>query len=867
MERLIAVGLTPEEVQKSKEKNGDNTLVKQKTKNFFAKFFENLSDPIIRVLIFAVGAQVILTLGRCNWFEIGGILLAILIATTVSTASEYGSELAFSKMRQQSEKSTVRVKRDGRTVTIPGSDIVVGDILFLGAGEEVAADGELIDGTLTVDQSALNGESADVRKCAGAGNPATWELSDRSKVFRGSLVSSGEGVIRVGRVGGQTLYGMIARDIQSETRESPLKLRLSRLARQISWIGYIMAAIVAFTYLFGVLVADFGFDGTRILAAVRDVPFVLSKLIHALTLMITVVVVAVPEGLPMMITVVLSANMKRMLRDRILVKKLVGIETAGSMNILFTDKTGTLTSGRITVDRIIGTTDTYRTVGSLRRNATLWTYLCENARYNSETMYSAGRVVGGNSTDRAIAAFFCKENVPARNVQEKILFTSERKYSAVTLSASSAYTLMKGAPDILLTRVRYALHGDRVIGADTGALLSEYHAAARTGARVVAVILSDPTRADDWIFLCLIVLKDPLRHGVREAVQTVHRAKIQVVMLTGDGKDTAEAIATECGIFTPGTSQLVLDGSRLREMSDEQLSQILPRLRVVSRMLPQDKTRLVRLAQNTGAVVGMTGDGINDAPSLKLADVGFAMGSGTDIAKSAGDIVILDNSLEAIGKTVLYGRTIFCSIRKFITFQLMMNLAACGVSLIGQFLGVENPITIAQMLWINIIMDTLGGLAFAGEAPVASYMNEKPKSREEPILSRRMLSQIVLCGGYTLILCVLFLKLPAFSGFFHSEAAFLTGFYALFVFCGIFNCFTARSGRLRILHGIGKNKPFLVIMTLIALIQCLMIYYGGALFRCVALLAPELMRCIGLAATTLLFDMVRRLFGCLSRPT
>jgi magnesium-transporting ATPase (P-type) len=302
-------------------------------------------------------------------------------------------------------------------------------------------------------------------------------------------------------------------------------------------------------------------------------------------------------------------------------------------------------------------------------------------------------------------------------------------------------------------------------------------------------------------------------------------------------------------------------------MTDDEVKAVLPRLCVVARAMPGDKTRLVKLSQELNLVVGMTGDGVNDAPALKLADVGFCMGSGTDIAKSAADIVILDNSFEAIKKTVLYGRTIFKSIRKFITFQLSMNLSACGVSLIGQFIGIETPITIIQMLWVNIIMDTLGGLAFAGEPAVDHYMQEKPKSRNEQILSKDMLNQIGYTGFFTLFLCVFFLvsdHIKHFYGFYTSTDAFYTAFYALFIFCGIFNCFVARSERLFIMSNISKNKLFILIMLLIVSIQIIMIYFGGAMFRCVPLTTKELFFVINLSFTIIPFDCVRRIIKKLS---
>jgi calcium-translocating P-type ATPase len=379
---------------------------------------------------------------------------------------------------------------------------------------------------------------------------------------------------------------------------------------------------------------------------------------------------------------------------------------------------------------------------------------------------------------------------------------------------------------------------------------------------VLGVAMSNSAFDGELIFVALIAMKDKIRADVYSSVRDVTRAGIQIVMVTGDGKETATAIAEESGILNKKAGHLVITSDELHKMNDDEIKVVLPKIRVISRALPQDKTRLVRLSQEMNLVVGMTGDGINDAPSLKLADVGFSMGSGTDIAKSASDIVILDNSFLAISRTILYGRTIFKSIRKFITFQLTMNLAACGVSLVGQFVGVDTPITIIQMLWVNIIMDTLGGLAFAGEPPLNYYMQEKPKSRDEEILSADMMHQICLCGVYSLVLCIAFLSSKTirimYGGLIPTDK-FYTAFYVLFIFLGIFNCFSARCSRLWILSNIGKNKPFVLIMILISVIQICMVYFGGTVFRCVPLLPYELSFVILLASSVIPFEMARRL--------
>ncbi|MBR3876238.1 MAG: calcium-translocating P-type ATPase, PMCA-type [Clostridia bacterium] len=858
--KKIIEGLSSEEVKRSRELHGDNSLRGEKKRGFFKRFFENLSDPIIRILLIALAIQVIFTFGHTNYFEVGGIIAAILLSTTVSTLSEYRSEQAFEKLREDAQDGLVSVLRDGKIVKILSSDLVVGDIVYLSAGEKIQADGEIISGRISVDQSALNGESAECVKSAG--KDYGWDLSSSSRAFRGSVITDGSAIMRVGRVGGTTYYGMVAKDVQTETRVSPLKLRLGGLASQISKIGYVVASIVGASYLFNSIFIDHGFDFARIALFLKDVPSVVSCLISALTLMITVVVVAAPEGLPMMITVVLSANMKKMLADNILVKKLVGIETAGSMNILFTDKTGTLTVGRPQCERFITVSGVCKGIKQLREMKRIYECLTISAGYNTDVQMVGGEITGGNATDRAIYEFFATESPPTCKVASRLAFNSERKYSSATLE--NGITVTKGAAEIIISKCKYALNknGEQV-RFDLESVFSEYMDAVENGERVIGVAINDGSSSDALTLVALIVMKDKVRRGVREAVMEVSRAGIQVVMITGDGRETATAIAKECGIYNKQAGHIVLSSEEMGKMNDDEIKAILPRLRVVSRALPQDKTRLVRLSQELDLVAGMTGDGINDAPSLKLSDVGFAMGSGTDIAKSAADIVILDNSFFAISRTILYGRTIFKSIRKFITFQLTMNLAACGVSLIGQFIGVETPITITQMLWINIIMDTLGGLAFAGEAPMSYYMREKPKRRDEPILSREMLNQIFLTGAYTLSLSIFFLASPTIRQMYGSvnpTESFYTAFYALFIFLGIFNCLLARCSRLWLLSNISKNKPFILIMALITVIQVCMIYFGGALFRCVPLLPHELSFVFLLSMTVLPFEMLRRLF-------
>lgn len=849
-------GLTDAEVKESLNSFGSNALEKTKKRSLFQRFLANLSDPIIKILLIALALEVVFTFGKCNLFEVFGIVAAILIATLVSTFSEYGSEAAFEKMQRESLSSRAKVIRCGTTLEISPDDIVVGDILTVSRGDMVYADCKVLEGEVTVDQSALNGENVEVRKAPSKSD--ILDLSDSSSVFRGSIVTEGEGVLKVMRVGAKTFYGMVAKDVQAETRESPLRLRLERLAAVISKIGYVIAFLVGFIYLYSAFVVDNGFVLENIKSSLSDRIFVFSTLIKALTLMITVVVVAVPEGLPMMITVVLTANMRRMIKDNILVKKLVGIETSGSLNVLFTDKTGTLTKGHLSLDRIITYNGIAKAKGAIKRTEKIYESLLLSSYYNTSCTLSADKTaIGGNSTDRALMSFFKDEDPPRKVICDKVDFSSERKLSSVTFD--SGVRLVKGAPEIIMSMSGSVVNekGEKLIS-DFSFIKREYRNAVSKGERVIAIAEGNPE--EGYSLICLVVLKDQIREGAKDAVRTIKNAGIRIVMVTGDNKDTAISIAEEVGIFNKDSNDIAITSEELSQLSDGEVKKILPRISVVSRALPQDKTRLVRLSLDLDLVVGMTGDGINDAPSLKLADVGFSMGSGTDIAKSSGDIVILDDSLNAICKAILYGRTIFKSIKKFITFQLIMNLAACGITLIGRFIGVEAPITIIQMLWVNIIMDTLGGIAFSGESPMNYYMNEKPKKRDEPILSKDVVSKVIFNGSYTLVLLVIFLTSSFFTGLFPILSRRLAAFYALFIFAGLFNCLSSRSERLFIFHGLFKNKLFLLILSFISAVQILIIYFGGELFRSTPLHLIELIIVVLLASSVLVFDGIRRFF-------
>ncbi len=571
----------------------------------------------------------------------------------------------------------------------------------------------------------------------------------------------------------------------------------------------------------------------------------------------------------MMIAVVLSANIRRMIRDQVLVRKPVGIEAAGSMNLLFTDKTGTLTAGQMKVVRLMTPSgDMYDSPDALRRRApSLFELYALSCRYNTGATLAQGKAIGGNATDRALLDSVAAS--PFRDefrVVSRIPFDSERKISSVTLTGRRCLTLITGAPERLLPRVRYASDASGKVlpfaplSYAFSRRLSEW---THAGERVVLITegSSDGEDFGDLTLLFAISLSDPLRPEARDAVASLHSAGIGIVMITGDNRDTAAHIAHQCGILGK-ERDLVFTGEELSAMSDGQLSSLLPRLAVVARALPGDKSRLVRLAQEKNLVVGMTGDGINDAPALKRADIGFAMGSGTQVAKDARDILILDNNLSSIARAVLYGRTIFKSIRKFITLQLTMNLCAVGISMIGPFVGIETPVTVVQMLWINLIMDTLGGLAFAGEAPLDSYMTEPPKKRDEPILNRYMIGQILYLGLTTIGLFLLFLLHPTFTSRFRAapdRIYHMTAFFGLFIFVSVLHCFHARTDRLHLFAGLGKNRLFMGIMAAVLTVQLLFLYLGGDVLRTAPLTREELLFTLSVSFLVVPAELIRKL--------
>lgn len=857
----LSCGLSFDEVMESRKKFGSNLLTPKKQAGFFRQFLHNLNDPIIKILIAAMVINTAFTFSQSNWAESAGIAITVLISTFVTTLSEHSSGASFEKLYSTLGDTNCRVIRNGSDVDCPISELVKYDLVYLYPGDTVPADGVILRGQISCDESPLTGESRKVQKLPAKRGDFTMQNGDPSSVFRGSHVASGNAVMLVLAVGDQTLYGSIATELASEESVSPLKNRLSRLAKTISKIGYVSAVIVAVVHLTDAFWFDAGMNPQITLERLRDVRFLLPELIQALTLAISIVVVAVPEGLPMMITVVLSSNMKRMLKAGVLVRRLVGIETAGNMDILFTDKTGTLTTGQLKVAKIVTASSTFDSAKS-----------CPNAIRESLTGGAISCSSSNNATERAINSFLgCTIRAGDMDSADQIPFDSSRKFAAARYKGK---LYIRGAAEYLLPACdRYCSNDGKIIPMSASLrenlseTVSKYASSsfrillhAESSAEYFHVLQNNiPNGSTPLAFIALYVIRDEIRQEVIPAVAECRNAGIQVVMITGDNAETAAGIAAECGIIGNTSEEIILDGSDMRKLSDDELTEILPKIRVISRVTPTDKSRLVKIAKAAGHITGMTGDGVNDAPALKAADVGFAMGSGTDIAREAGDIVITDDNFVSITKAVLYGRTIFSSIRKFITFQLTMNLSAVGVSVLGTMFGIEHPVTVIQMLWVNIIMDTLGSLAFAGEPALSEYMKNPPVARDEHILTLAMVWQIVFTGSYAVALSMFFLFSPRVRYLFGgSEIVHLTQFFALFIFMGIGIAMCTRTPRINLFANLSKNRAFLVIMSTVAIMQLLIIYFGGEVFRCVPLSGHELLLCGLFAFTVIPVDTIRK---------
>lgn len=861
-------GLNKDQVEQSRKLHGDNIIHEAEQETFWDKFKGAFDDPMIKLLLVIAAIMAIMAvMGYAEFGEIIGIVISVLLVTGISAKTEIASDNEYRKLKDSTKKEVCKVHRDGKVVEVEINELVVGDLVILQSGDKIPADGYLYQGELRVDNSALNGEAEECRKVAVSDFKAYKELAmsadvtgdtfvDAHSLFRGAVVFNGEGIMEITKVGMKTMMGAMAEDMADDEVESPLKVKLAKLASQISMFGYIGSVVIALALLAHKVVIAGGFADYFANGGVM----VFKDVLEAIMLAVVIVVMAVPEGLPLMIAIVLMRNTAKMLQNNVLVRKPIGIETAGSLNILFSDKTGTITKGELEVVEFFdgNLKDSYKDGSKIKEMMAL----CIGK--NTGSMFDAnGKVIGGNATDKALLNFLTQaemNKLEDLKVEKSQGFNSANKYSASQLSGKTVY---KGAPERLLTKATKMLdENGNVVAIDKKKINDKIDRLAERAMRVLSFAYSESeliedTLPDDLVMVGFVGIRDDVRPEAKQAIKEVQNAGVQVVMITGDRKETAVAIAKEAGLLN-SKSDVALTSEELNKMSDKEVKAILPNLKVIARALPTDKSRMVKLAQELNLVCGMTGDGVNDAPALKRADVGFAMGSGTDVAKEAGAIVILDDNFKSIENAILYGRTIYNNILKFIKFQLTINVGAVAVCAIAPFFGIEEPLKITHILWINLVMDGLGALALGSEPALKKYMLEKPKSRTQSIVSAKMMNQILFAGAWVAVLSFAFLKAPFFINMFANTEEHMTAYFSMFVLCAVFNGFNVRSNTINIFEHIKENMSFLKVMGVIVIVQAALTLVGGELFSCTPITVNHWLVIIAMAFTIIPVDMIRK---------
>ncbi len=875
-------GLTDQEAEASRKKYGSNEIPDSEPTTFWDEFKETFGDPMIRILL-AIAVLMILMFffGYAEIYEPLGTIVAVLIVAFVSAKTGVASDTKYRELKDRTEKDHCKVYREGKITIIDVDDVVVGDKILLQSGDKIPADGVLVDGSLRVDNSALNGEAEECKKTAAEDG---FELADEitgdtfvdaHSLFRGAVVFDGEGVLDVRKVGLKTMMGRMADEMQEDDVDSPLKVKLSKLAGQISVFGYVGATVIAILY-FAYFVMSAGGVSAYFSAGAEQI---IKDIVNAVSLAIVIIVCAVPEGLPLMISLVLMQNTSRMLDHNVLVRKAEGIETAGSLNILFSDKTGTITKGSLEVVEFFTADGQVIPVPELSGHPGVKNLLDLAIGKNTQSMFDAQhKVIGGNATDQALMKFIGEDTFRTLegNKDYQITasqgFNSMNKFSQARID-STGRTYYKGAPERLLGKAGKYLDKDgNVQTIDKAVLDQKIDALAEKAMRVLAFgysekELEENTIHDDLVIIGLVAIRDDVRPEARDAIAEVRNAGIQVVMITGDRLETAVAIARDAGLLKDDSDR-ALTSAQLNEMSDDEVKKIIPQIRVIARALPTDKSRMVRLCQEMNLVVGMTGDGVNDSPALKRADVGFAMGSGTEAAKEAGEIVILDDNFRSIKDAIWYGRTIYHNILKFCKFQLVINVAAVVVSAIAPFFGVEEPLKVTHLLFVNLVMDGLGAIMLGNEPALEEYMLEKPRRRDESIISRKMATQIGIMGAWLTIISFVYLKMPFFAGLFDTQEQHLTGYFVLFIVSALFNGFNVRDDGFAIFKGLDENTGFMKVFCIIVLVQALIVNAAlvpgvvftwiGNMFSCVPFGITGWAAVVLLAVTMIPVDLVRK---------
>jgi len=861
-------GLSDAQVDESKSKYGTNELAKKEAESLWSMFIGAFDDIWIKVLCGALILKVVLAIlgafvpalaGGNDVVEIVSIVMAIALATGFSTLSEYRNTKRSDALQEEYNKTYAKVMRNGKLVNILTSEIVKGDTILIQAGDKVPVDGIIFEGNIKVSQAALNGESRDENKSA----TTTMEEADSTdyasscKVFMGSVVTSGEGYLVATVIGDESELGKINKaltdDDDEEERKDTSSLKLEVVAAGIGKLGVSAAAIAGILHVVLTLL--------RANEAITVVS-VLLLVAEAVMLMASIVIMAVPEGLPMMNSLVQSMNTESMYKKNILVSHKAAFSDSAYMNVLFSDKTGTITQGNLSlVEFIVGN-------GTITDNIQSREFI-EAITLNNLAKISEGKSIGSNNMDRALLTYALENGYDdSKNDPDKVAeisgFDSEKKCATATLRNGVVY--WKGATENIINEVtHYALPDgeEKPFSSDNKKAVEEQMIAE---AKRTMKLLSVCKIADGkTVLLAVLCLRDNVRTDAIETVEILNSAGIQVVMVTGDAEETAVAIAKEAGILKDESKDIVLTHEQLEQMSDDELKSKLPNLRVVSRAKPLDKKRLVSISQKLDNVCGMTGDGVNDAPALKQADIGFAMGDGTAVAQEAGDVVILNNSLTSIKDCVLNSRTMAKSVGKFLIFQLTVNISTLLMNIIAPILGWTEPFSIVQILWINLIMDTLAAMAFGGEPILDRYMKDQPAKRTDNILTTYIKSAIGTSSVFITLGSILILEnIAGITSFVtpencaNPELYKKTFMFAFFIYAIIFNSLNTRSERFNLFEHIGENKRFILVMGAIFVLQTIIIEIGGSVFSTTMLDAKALIVSMALALLIIPVDLVRK---------
>ena len=821
-------GLTDSEVSKSRQEHGENTLTPPKRTPLWKLYLDKYKDPIIKILLVAAVISLALACINGEFIESVGIILAIVLATTIGFWFEMDAAKKFNVLTALGEESPVKVRRDGKVVEVARKDIVVGDVVIIEVGDEIPADGTLIESTdLQIDESSLTGEPI-ITKHADPAKNDTEATYASSKVLRSTMVMNGRGTYQVTEVGDATEIGKVSRASTEITAvKTPLNLQLDKLAKLISkfGIGISVAAFIIF------LTRDIVLDSEGIWAS-TDYLRMAETVLQYFMMAVTLIVMAVPEGMPMAVTLSLALNMRRMLKNNNLVRKLHACETMGAVTVICTDKTGTLTQNKMQVADM----KQYDADEALFRSAIA---LNTTAHLDEE----GGKGIG-NPTEVALLLWLEKNGVDYRalrkdeDIEAQLPFSTERKYMATIGKIGGKRILMvKGAPEIVasfcdITPEARQEIGDRLRGYQNQAM--------RTLAFAYRV-LADGEQADmtavaagpKLTFQAVTAISDPIRLDVPDAVKQCVSAGINVKIVTGDTSATAIEIARQIGIWnaeTPAEAQIT--GPDFAALSDDEAYQRVAKLRVMSRARPTDKQRLVNLLQKRGEVVAVTGDGTNDAPALNHAHVGLSLGSGTSVAKEASDMTLLDDSFGSIVNAVMWGRSLYRNIQRFLYFQLIVNVTALLLVLGGSVIGTELPLTVTQILWVNLIMDTFAALALASLPPSREVMKDKPRKQSDFIITRGMAQGIIIIGlAFFAVLFAFLIHCNQSAGDLHVHE--LSIFFTTFVMLQFWNLFNAKSfgSNHSAFHAFTHDNGLLLVLAIILGGQWIIVTFGGKMFR------------------------------------